>query len=125
GGGLVYSLFILNRYREGLRNGMSVPDAVAHATATSGKAVFVSGLTAVVALSGTQLVRLAAFKSMGFSALVAVFFALAAPLTRLPALLGAVGKKIDALSIRRNRPTGESRLWHRWVTIGMRRPWVV
>src|SRR6266498_1951934 len=30
----------------------------------------------------------------------------------------------DALSIRRKRTTGESRLWHRWATIVMRRPWV-
>jgi RND superfamily putative drug exporter len=124
GVGIDYSLFILNRYREGLRNGMPVPEAIAHATATSGKAVFVSGLTVVVALSGTQLVRLAAFKSMGFSAMIAVFFALAAALSLLPALLGAVGRRIDSLSIRRKRATGESRLWHRWATVVMRRPWV-
>jgi RND superfamily putative drug exporter len=125
GVGIDYSLFILNRYREGLRNGMPVPEAIAHATATSGKAVFVSGLTVVVALSGTQLVRLAAFKSMGFSAMIAVFFALAAALSLLPALLGAVGRRIDSLSIRRKRSTaGESRVWHRWATVVMRRPWV-
>jgi len=128
GVGIDYSLFILNRYREGLRRGLQPTDAVAEASATSGKAVFVSGLTVVVALSGTQLVNLAAFRSMGFSAMIAVFFAASAALTLLPALLGFVGRKIDALSLRRllrrdAQPT-ESRLWHRWATTVMRRPWI-
>jgi len=122
GVGIDYSLFILNRYREGFRKGMPVPEAVGEAIATSGKAVFVSALTVVVALSGTQLVNLAAFRSMGFSAMIAVFFAGAAALTLLPALLGFVGPKIDSLSIRKRR-SEESRIWHRWAILVMRRPW--
>jgi RND superfamily putative drug exporter len=83
----------------------------------------------VVALSGTQLVNLAAFRSMGFSAMIAVFFAMAAALTLLPALLGFVGRKIDSLSIHRlfgrgGSRQGESRLWHRWATTVMRAPWL-
>jgi RND superfamily putative drug exporter len=123
GVGIDYSLFILNRYREGLRNGLSVNDAVGKSISTSGKAVFVSGLTVVVALSGTQLVNLAAFRSMGYSAMIAVFFAMAAALTLLPALLGFVGQKINALSLHRGR-SEDSRLWHRWATTVMRRPWL-
>ncbi len=122
GVGIDYSLFILNRYREGLRAGLEPADAVAEAIATSGKAVFVSGLTVVVALSGTQLVNLAAFRSMGFSAMIAVFFAMAAALTLLPALLGFVGRKVDSLSLHR-RKSEESRVWHRWATWVMHRPW--
>jgi RND superfamily putative drug exporter len=81
-----------------------------------------------VALSGTQLVNLAAFRSMGFSAMIAVFFAAAAALTLLPALLGFVGRKVDALSFRRllrrgAQPT-ESRVWHRWAITVMRAPWI-
>jgi len=128
GVGIDYSLFILNRYREGLRRGLDPPGAVGEAIATSGKAVFVSGLTVVVALSGTQLVNLAAFRSMGFSAMIAVFFAASAALTLLPALLGFVGRKIDALSLRRlvgrEAQRSESRMWHRWATTVMRRPWL-
>jgi RND superfamily putative drug exporter len=122
GVGIDYSLFILNRYREGLRNGLAVDDAVGQAIATSGKAVFVSGLTVVVALSGTQLVNLAAFRSMGYSAMIAVFFAMAAALMLLPALLGFVGLKINSISIHR-RKSEDSRLWHRWATTVMKRPW--
>src|SRR3989449_1605000 len=128
GVGIDYSLFILNRYREGLRRGLEPAGAVGEAIATSGKAVFVSGLTVVVALSGTQLVNLAAFRSMGFSAMIAVFFAASAALTLLPALLGFVGRKIDALSLRRlfgrEAQPSESRMWHRWAVTVMRRPWI-
>jgi RND superfamily putative drug exporter len=123
GVGIDYSLFILNRYREGLRQGRPVPDAIAVSMATSGKAVFVSALTVVVALSGTQLVNLAAFRSMGYGAMIAVALACVAALTLLPALLGFVGTKINALRLRRGRVQEDSRLWHRWATTIMRRPW--
>src|SRR6266540_3008397 len=93
------------------------------AMAPSGKAVFVSGLTVVVALAGTQLVNIQAFKSMGFGAMISVAFALAAALTLLPALIGLIGKNIERLRIRR-KPASESRLWHRWAMTVMRRPWV-
>jgi RND superfamily putative drug exporter len=100
-------------------------EALPLAMASSGKAVFVSAMTVVVALAGTQLVNIAAFRSMGWGAMIAVAVASAAALTLLPALLAAVGKKIDAVRVRR-RPAGErdSRLWHRWAVTVMRRPWI-
>ena len=79
----------------------------------------------VVALAGTQLVNIAAFRSMGWGAMLAVTVASAAALTLLPAMIAAVGPKIDAVKVRR-RPAGEreSRLWHRWAGTVMRRPWI-
>lgn len=124
GVGIDYSLFILTRYREELRAGRERIDAVGQAIATSGKAVFVSGLTVVVALSGTLLVNLAAFRSMGFGAMIAVAVAGAAALTLLPALLGIVGSKIDSLSLRRRAQNQSGGMWHRWATLVMKRPWV-
>jgi len=125
GVGIDYSLFILTRYREELRRGHPMEEALPLAMASSGKAVFVSAMTVVVALAGTQLVNIAAFRSMGWGAMIAVAVASAAALTLLPALLAAVGKKIDAVRVRR-RPAGErdSRLWHRWAVTVMRRPWI-
>jgi len=123
GVGIDYSLFILTRYREETRKGRPIQEAISLAMASSGKAVFVSGLTVVVALAGTQLVNIQAFKSMGFGAMISVAFALAAALTLLPALIGLIGKNIERLRIRR-KPASESRLWHRWAMTVMRRPWV-
>lgn len=124
GVGIDYSLFILTRYREELRAGRARVDAVGEAIATSGKAVFVSALAVVVALSGTLLVNLAAFRSMGFGAMIAVAVAATAALTLLPALFGIVGSKIDSLSLRRRSASQSGGMWHRWAKLVMRRPWI-
>src|SRR5919198_826726 len=122
GVGIDYSLFILSRFRQRLKAGRETQEAVAEAMASSGKAVFVSGLTVVVALSGTQLVNMAAFKSMGFSAMIAVGLAVIAALTLLPALLSLIGPRVNKLRIRKDREV-QTGLWHRWSGFIMRRPW--
>ena len=123
GVGIDYSLFIITRYREGLRRGLDVPEAIGEAMESSGKAVFVSGLAVVVALAGTQLVDIQAFRSMGWGAMIAVAFAALAALTLLPALLGVAGRKVNSMRVRRG-DTGQSTLWHRWGKAIMRRPWL-
>lgn len=125
GVGIDYSLFILTRYREELRAGRERVEAVSQAIATSGKAVFVSALTVVVALSGTQLVNLPAFRSMGLGAMIAVAVAAGVALTLLPAFLGVVGGKINSLSFSRKAARGETGgFWRRWAALIMRRPWL-
>jgi putative drug exporter of the RND superfamily len=122
GVGIDYSLFVLTRFREQLRADRAVSQSVGEAMASSGKAVFVSALTVVVALAGTQLVNVAAFKSMGFAAMIAVALAGAAALTLLPAILGMLGKRVNKWAIKRKRST-EGAMWHRWAMVVMRRPW--
>ena len=125
GVGIDYSLFLLTRFREELKAGRPTGDAVAAATATSGKAVFVSAMTVVVSLSGILLVDIAAMRSMGLGAMIAVAVAAAAALTLLPALLSMLGPRVDRWAIRRRttaRP-GRGGWWHRWARTVMRRPW--
>lgn len=121
GVGIDYSLFILTRFREQLKTGEGVAGAIAGTMATSGKAVFASALTVVVALSGTLLVNLQAIRSMGLGAMIAVTVAGAAALTLLPALLSVVGEGVNRLSIARRRREGAG-LWHRWAMMIMKRP---
>ena len=123
GVGIDYALFILARFRSELRSGLSVGEAVAEAVATSGKAVLVSGLTVVVALSGVLLVNIQAYRTMGVAAMIAVAVAALAAVTLLPALLGWVGKRINKFSIHRRADREEGRYWHRWATAVMKRPW--
>lgn len=126
GVGIDYSLFVVSRYRQELAEGHDVPAAVSRAMATSGKAVMVSALTVVIALSGTLLVDIAAFRSMGLGAMIAVAIAGLAALTILPALLGFVGPRINSIRLFRRRMADEGRaggVWHRWAMLVMRRPW--
>src|SRR4051794_36970394 len=60
-----YSLFMVSRFREELRKGRSVADAVEVTVATSGKAVTFSGLAVAIGLSGLLLFRPAALRSFG------------------------------------------------------------
>ena len=122
GVGIDYSLFILTRFREQLRADRAVSQSVGEAMASSGKAVFVSALTVVVALAGTQFVNIAAFKSMGFSAMIAVALAGAGALTLLPAILGMLGKRVNKWAVKRKQST-QGAVWHRWAMTVMRRPW--
>ena len=124
GVGIDYSLFVLTRFRTELKKSGDVPDALGNAMATSGKAVLVSALTVFVALSGTLLVNIAAFRSMGLGAMVTVLLAGVGALTLLPAVLGALGPRIDKWSVHRRTTDASSGLWHRWATTVMRRPWI-
>ncbi|MBJ7329258.1 MAG: MMPL family transporter [Solirubrobacteraceae bacterium] len=98
--GIDYALFIVYRFREALSGrDRPVDDAVAETMDTAGKAVLFSGLTVLISLSAVMLVPSPAFRSTALGIMVAVVFILAATLTLLPALLGALGPKIDSLSL--------------------------
>ncbi|XVV10054.1 MMPL family transporter [Actinoplanes sp. CA-131856] len=94
GVGIDYALFIVNRYRQALMAGDSVPDAIVKAVTTSGRAVIFAGLTVIVALLGMYVVKLGILTGMAQAAAVTVLFTVAAALTLLPALLGLLGRKV-------------------------------
>jgi RND superfamily putative drug exporter len=105
--GIDYSLFILTRFREERRRGLDKMDAIGAAGATASRAVFFSGLTVVLALSGLVIFPLSIFISMGIGSILVVLAAVSASLTLLPAMLGLLGDKVNALRIpfiQRRRP---------------------
>jgi putative drug exporter of the RND superfamily len=103
GVGIDYALFIVTRYRERLADGELPVDAIATAMATSGKAVLFAGGTVVVSLFGLFVVGLPYITGAALGAIFAVLLVMSAALTLLPALLGALGPRIDRLSVRRTR----------------------
>lgn len=66
---------------------------------TAGKAVLFSGPTVLVSLSAVMLVPFLAFRSMAQGIMLSVSFVLTATLTLLPAVLGMLGHRVDALSL--------------------------
>jgi RND superfamily putative drug exporter len=126
-----YSLFIVSRFREELGRGRSVGDSVERAIGTSGKAVAFSGFAVAIGLSGLLFFEAAALRSIGIAGSLTVLCSVFYALTFLPAVLGMLGHRVNALSlgglIRRFRPaaaidrTRESR-WAGVARMVMRRP---
>ena len=97
--GIDYSLFILTRFREERSRGLGKMDAIGAAGATASRAVFFSGLTVVLALTGLVIFPLSIFISMGIGCILVVVAAITASLTLLPAMLGLLGDKVNAIRI--------------------------
>ncbi len=119
-----YSLFLVSRYRDELARGNSVPDAIARAVATAGRAVAFSGFAVVIGLSGLFFFRGSYLMGMGLGGAVVVLLAVVYALTFLPALLGVLGRRIDAGRMPFRLPAGEG-VWHRLALAVMRRPLLV
>lgn len=99
--GIDYSLFLLERFREERRGGLSKLDAIERAAGTAGKAVLFSGLTTVLALFGVFFVPLGEFQGMGVAMAIAVAIAVLGSLTSLPALIALIGDKVNWPRMRR------------------------
>ena len=124
--GIDYSLFVVSRYREERVNGRAELDAIAGAGATASRAVLFSGSVFVIALSGMLLVPSNIMKSLAIAAIAVGIVSVLAALTLLPALLGLLGDRVNALRvpfIGRNIGSGqEGRFWGAVVRGVMRRP---
>jgi RND superfamily putative drug exporter len=94
-----YSLFMVSRFREELRRGRTVGQAVEITVATSGKAVAFSGLAVAIGLSGLLLFTPAALRSFGIGGSIVVASSVFYALTFLPAVLGMLGPRVNALSL--------------------------
>lgn len=98
--GIDYALFLVVRFRAArFGDHQSSRSAVGETMDTAGKAVLFSGVTVLVSLSAVMLVPSPAFRSMALGVMLAVSFVLAASLTLLPAALGTLGHRVDALSL--------------------------
>jgi RND superfamily putative drug exporter len=97
--GIDYSLFVVSRFREESAQGASVERAVAWSIATAGRAVLFSGATVMIGLLALLTFDITALRSMGIAGALVVGISILAALTLLPALLGVLGPRIDALTI--------------------------
>ena len=89
--GIDYSLFIVSRYREERGKGGDKLRAIGRSGATANRAVFFSGLTVVIALSGMLLVPTTIFRGLAGGAIIVVLVSVAASMTLLPAVLSLLG----------------------------------
>ncbi len=119
-----YSLFIVSRFREELRNGKSVELAVVRTVETAGKTILISALTVAASLSALLVFPQFFLRSFAYAGVAVVLMALGGSLLTLTSLLAVIGHRVNALPIGRRRTDQAEAdgMWHRIATFVMRRP---
>ncbi|HEX7736013.1 MAG TPA: MMPL family transporter [Ktedonobacteraceae bacterium] len=126
--GVDYSLFMVSRFREELKRGRAIDEAVGVTVATAGRAVTFSGLTVSIGLLGLVLFPVNMLRSMGLGGVLVVVMAVLAALTLLPAALSILGARVNSLPVRlpnwgRRQPLAEHHgFWYRLSHFVMRYP---
>ncbi len=120
-----YSLFIVSRYRDELEAGATPDDALVTALDTSGHAVVFSGFAVAIGLGSLLFFKGSFLATMGVGGTIVVALAVVFALTFLPALLVALGPRIDAGRLPLPRLGAFDGMWHRIATWVMRRPVLV
>ncbi|MFL5859186.1 MAG: MMPL family transporter [Solirubrobacteraceae bacterium] len=124
--GVDYTLFYLRREREERAAGRSERAALEAAAATSGRSVLVSGITVLIAMAGLLFSGDKTFISMSIGTMMVVAVAMIGSLTVLPAVLSALGDRVEKGRIpwlsRFRGPVGEGRIWPRILNPVLRRP---
>ena len=126
GVGIDYALFIVTRHKIQLREGMELRESIARATATAGGAVVFAGFTVMIALCSLAFAGIPLVSTLGFTAAVAVVVAVCAAATLLPAMLGALGPRIDSLRVHFGKTHPDDKKphgWLRWADAVADRPW--
>ncbi|MFC7588890.1 MMPL family transporter [Nonomuraea antimicrobica] len=126
GVGIDYALFLLSRHRRLLAQGVPVVESVRRTVAGSGGAVVFAGGTVIIALSALMLAGFPLLATLGWVTGISVVAAVLTSVTLVPALLGLLGHRVNALKVPFLRGSGSS--GSGWSGLGSwvaRRPWRV
>lgn len=136
--GIDYALIIVSRYREELARSAHNPDeqarvadSVGVALATAGRTILFSGVICALAIMAMLILRAAVFREITVGVVAVVICTLLAALTLLPAVLGLLGTRIQALALPGRLQPADARVndpqhpggWARWAMHMMRRPY--
>jgi putative drug exporter of the RND superfamily len=119
-----YSLVVVARYREELRNTPDDPrGAVVRTVRTAGRTVAFTALTVAASLCATLVFPFTFLRSMAYAGVAVALLAGLFSLVVLPAILMLLGHRVNALTLwRRSITPPEEGVWHRMATFVMRRP---
>lgn len=121
--GVDYCLFYIRRERDERRAGADPHRALMIAAQTSGRSIWVSGLTVIVAMAGMFFTRDVTFVSFATGTILVVATAVLGSLTVLPALLSALGDRVDAVKIPGlYRRAGRGRVWNGLLNAVLAKP---
>jgi len=113
-----YSLLLVSRWREELRDGRGSHEAVTLAMATAGRSVLFSGVTVAAGLLALLVLPVPAVRSIGLGGMIVPVVSVAITLSLLPMVLATIGKRADWP--RRDRRAAPSRAWTGWARLVVR-----
>jgi RND superfamily putative drug exporter len=133
GVGVDYALFIVTRFREGLRADSAPEEAAVTAMRTAGRSVLIAGATVVIGMMGLFVLRESLLNGVAIAASATVAMTMLGSLTLLPALLGFSGTRLAKpsrikvpgwLRSTRSRSADPARRHaaERWAAVVQRRP---
>jgi RND superfamily putative drug exporter len=120
-----YSLFVVNRYREELGHGHDPNTAVIRTVRTAGRTVAFSAGTVAASLLALLIFPIAFLKSFAYAGVAVAGLAGLFSVVVLPAMLAALGTRVNALPVGRRRgpeKPEEEGFWYRAATRVMHRP---
>ncbi|MFI1970741.1 MMPL family transporter [Streptomyces cinnamoneus] len=111
--GVDYGLFLVTRFREELRAGGPVANAVRRTAQRAGRTVAVSAAAVALSMSALLVLPLPFLRSMACAGMGVALFAAAAATVLVPPLLTLLGTRVDRgdplALLRRRRPAREAR----------------
>ena len=133
-----YTLFVLSRFREELvkarDEGQAEPvaSAVGTAMSTSGRTIAFSGAIVVVSLCSLLVVNSPLFRAIAAGAVLVVLCTLVTAWTMLPALLAALGDRVNRWGLPKRFQPAEAEegasdrpsFWARWARTVIAHPWL-
>lgn len=114
---LDYSLFVISRFREELKEKSDIAEAISITQSTAGRAVFFSSIAVFTSLSALFLFPINILFSVAVGGMAAVFFALITATVFLPAILSVLKTKINLLPVKFSSNSKKKRFnaWY-WLT---------
>ncbi len=94
-----YGLFVVSRFREEIAEGYDTEAAVRRTVMTAGRTVTFSAVIIVAASAGLLLFPQGFLKSITYAVMASVMLSAILSITVLPAVLGLLGRNVDALGV--------------------------
>jgi putative drug exporter of the RND superfamily len=128
--GIDYALLLVRRFREEKRRGGTPEEAMGRTLATAGRTVMFSGAILSTSLVPLVITNLPFFGDTAFAVIVVVLIEVVLLLTFLPAVLLALGDRLDKWSLPERFRGGRvsepgTTGWYRWAKGVMKRPWPI
>ena len=116
GAGCDYCIFIIARYREELRAGLSHDDALHQAIVWAGESITISGASVIIGFGAMSVCNYSLISTMGICLALGVLIALLAALTLIPSILHFVGDKVFWPSTMKTFKEGgkSTKGWYAW-----------